>query len=780
MKKSLIEVWFPVKEISRDAAIEMSYKPRAAYIKHCKELNIPRKFIKTEFFDPKIRNIHPWFARRPCSVARAMTLAAILPSELDKDIFMDAIGWKEKPKAFLEGRYPPLLFYTDPKKNLIENLVRRYIGKSAGEIIVCDPMAGGGTIPLESLRLGFRSIAVEYNPVAYLILKATIEFPALYGRTLARRVREESQKIIRFAQKELGKFYPEDAEGYIIARGVQCPRCEGIIPLLSTTQIDSSNYLKIIFDSQSKTFNISIVNHPTRFTLKSEKRTFTCPYCGFKINKTDAYKIWTAKHVKILDRLMSGGVDKEEILSTHILLVRQTKENYVTCNEEDLTLFLNSCRELSRRFSELKKYLPNSEIPESNEVFSSIKNQGIRRWYQLFNPRQLLGLLVLLSYVHEFSERALTNSELDMAVSLYLALGVSKVADYNSILTTWKKGTIRDAVGQYARGRKMSYSENYCEAILPYRNLNWIYEPNLSDRRTQGGICPVLEELCKRIGGLDKIEIIRGDSRYLSSMVRNSIDVINVDPPYFDQHIYSDISEYFWQVLRIAMEPVLGHLYFFGDKHQNGWCPKSTDVPRDGEVIVRKKHDQAHSKEWYMEQMATIFKECYKVIRSDGLLLVWFTHRSIEAWKAILTALYVSGFHVSKVWPVTSELLTRLVAKNGAAINRTLLIVARKGYRDMSDEELKKYAIEFIKGSCDALIDAGITGPELPIFLQAIAMCAVTKKRPPENLDLKKYFQTNLIKLANKILESISSDINEIFRKYENKRHVQHGLNEYL
>jgi len=88
MNKKLIETWFPVKEISRDAEIEMSYKSIPAYIKHVKELGISDK-VTRDFFDPKIRNLHPWFARRPCSVARAITLASFLDANIEKNKFLE-------------------------------------------------------------------------------------------------------------------------------------------------------------------------------------------------------------------------------------------------------------------------------------------------------------------------------------------------------------------------------------------------------------------------------------------------------------------------------------------------------------------------------------------------------------------------------------------------------------------------------------------------------------------------------------------------------------------
>ena len=138
LKKSLIEETLPIRELNRDAAIEMAYKAIPAYIKHCKELKIPKKKIKRQFYDPKIRNLHPWFARRPCSIARAITLASVISDNVAKKDFLKAIGWDGKPGAFLTEGYPPLLFYTDPDHKLISRLVNEFLNKNLSEVTVCD------------------------------------------------------------------------------------------------------------------------------------------------------------------------------------------------------------------------------------------------------------------------------------------------------------------------------------------------------------------------------------------------------------------------------------------------------------------------------------------------------------------------------------------------------------------------------------------------------------------------------------------------------------------
>jgi len=768
MRTKLIETWFPVKEISRDSGIEMAYKSAPAYIKHAKEIGISEN-LRRDFYDPKIRSLHPWFARRPCSASRAITLAAILDSTVDYKVFLDAIGWNMKDKAYYENKYPPLLFYTDPKKNLIKNLIRE---KEIDEIFVCDPMAGGGAIPLESLRLGFQTIAVDYNPVAYIILKATIEFPAKYGEELANRVKNEANKLISYIQENLGEYYPEEVDGYIFARGINCPYCGGLIPIIQDSEISSSFYLSFYFDKQKKIFNPSLSNLKTDF-IHIEKGDINCPYCKFKFKKNDAYKLWTEKHMKILDDLAKGKINEDEILSTHIILIRQTKTGYKLACEKDYEAFLIACQKYANLFNDLKQYLPIHEIPEENEVFNPVKRYGIKYWYQLFNPRQLLSIGFLIRYINN---RILTMSNDDYIGKismLYLGLGVSRVVDYNSILTTWKKGTIRDTLGQYARNRKISYGESYCEAIVPRKNLQWIFETEVK-KKTQGGIIPILYELCKRLQGLgNKIEVLHGDARKLTSYISKKFDLINVDPPYFDTHIYSDISEYFWQVIKLSVNQLIKEGYLFSDNKGVNWQPQSQIVPREGELIVRRgkfssKADNKFDELWYANEMLNFFKEAYKALNDDGVLIVWFTHRSLNAWKSIISALYGSNFYITKIWPVTTELLTRLVAKNNNVLDKTLIIVARKKLEIKID--MKEHAKKLAEGLANALKEIGTSNNELKIFLLAAIMSSITVE-PLENNPINHCY----LKLIPKSLKIAEEIIPKILGQFDKEKPLHKG-----
>jgi putative DNA methylase len=127
----------------------------------------------------------------------------------------------------------------DPSgRSLLEQarrLIRQRFGGQPPKVL--DSFAGGGSIPLEALRLGAEAYALEYNPVAYLILKATIEYPQRYGQKLASEVKRWGEWVLECARRELAAFYPtvggETPIAYIWSRTIRCPNpaCGAEIPL---------------------------------------------------------------------------------------------------------------------------------------------------------------------------------------------------------------------------------------------------------------------------------------------------------------------------------------------------------------------------------------------------------------------------------------------------------------------------------------------------------------------------------------------------------------------
>jgi Adenine-specific DNA methylase containing a Zn-ribbon len=172
----------------------------------------------------------------------------------------------------------------------------------------------------------------------------------------------------------------------------------------------------------------------------------------------------------------------------------------------------------------------------------------------------------LVKYVSARAE-ALSKQygELGAAAALYLALSVAKAFNYNNILTQWHPGSevVRDLAGsQYALGKSVDLGYDYCEGNLAYLAPSWVLEIEEDEdveeevEMTRGGLVPVVRLLCNRLEslwkeGLDAIYM--WDARKLHEYLpEKSVDIIEVDPPYYEQHDYAGITEFFWAIAQQA------------------------------------------------------------------------------------------------------------------------------------------------------------------------------------------------------------------------------------
>jgi adenine-specific DNA methylase/REP element-mobilizing transposase RayT len=246
--KRLAEVDFPIAVVSKHSAREKS-------IRHGHP-----------------STLHLWWARRPLAACRAMLLGLLLPDPCDKHCPED---FKEKSRRLLpevQGHIGTT--DKDLRKSLLEfigdfanwdlSTNRKYLEIGSGLVkaahpeetpLVVDPFAGGGSIPLEALRLGCETFASDLNPVACLILKVMLEDIPRWGRQkvkfkrpngeeveadgLAEALKIVGKDIKEAAEKELAEYYPPDPDGsrpiaYLWARTVRCetPGCGAEIPLM--------------------------------------------------------------------------------------------------------------------------------------------------------------------------------------------------------------------------------------------------------------------------------------------------------------------------------------------------------------------------------------------------------------------------------------------------------------------------------------------------------------------------------------------------------------------
>ena len=218
--KRLIEVAFPLEQVSLDSVHEK---------------NVRHGHIST---------LHIWPARRPLAACRAALIATLLPDPPDPG--------NTRERNAIYRRMAGRVVETVEDERVGERTVARRRRKTQGGILhwerkqaaapkpapgrkptpgpnrkdldwfrgrirdawngraprVLDPFAGGGAIPLEAMRLGCEVTAVDLNPVAWFILRCTLDYP--------RRLAGQTRPLPAFALRD-GDF----VTAYLQARGVK-------------------------------------------------------------------------------------------------------------------------------------------------------------------------------------------------------------------------------------------------------------------------------------------------------------------------------------------------------------------------------------------------------------------------------------------------------------------------------------------------------------------------------------------------------------------------------
>ena len=199
---------------------------------------------------PAPNRLHVWWARRPLVASRAAVLASLLPADADREKFLHVLGIHGDPvatriridtakrsKVHLGPNpygYKRAFTYTPGRED--KAWVELARGFSLDTLSVLDPTAGGGSIPLEAQRLGFAPIANDLNPVAALILKATAEWPQQHGPALLEAFDQLAHEFAQRAEPKYHRVFPPEPkgvriEGYLWARTITCPYCDGLVPL---------------------------------------------------------------------------------------------------------------------------------------------------------------------------------------------------------------------------------------------------------------------------------------------------------------------------------------------------------------------------------------------------------------------------------------------------------------------------------------------------------------------------------------------------------------------
>ena len=460
MKKAFIEESFPVKEISEISA---------------KEKNIRHGHIST---------LHIWWARRPLASSRATAYASLIPA------VNDAVEWNKKINQIIE------LAKWENSLNLdIINSVRKDIlnSNNGKPLRVIDPFSGGGSIPLECLRLGMEVHATEYNPVAVLILKCTLEYPQKYGtlnkikekgglwdtekeiNPLLEDVKRWGEWVLKEAKNEIGKFYPSDedgsiAVGYIWARTIPCqnPACNAEIPLMRQFWLAKKENKKVALKPYIKNgkveFEIVGQGNPFPRDFEPEKGTVSravahCLVCGGVVDDNT------------VRRLFQQGNSGQRMVAVVINSSNRQGKTYRLATEKDLEVFKKAEAYLVEKREKLKEEwgidpVPDEEMPPKETLGFRVQRYGMLKWGDLFNSRQKLALITFSEKVRLAYKRMIEegyDEDYPKAVVSYLGLGVNMLAAFCNSFARWENTS--EAI-------KHLYSRQALPMIWDYAEVN--------------------------------------------------------------------------------------------------------------------------------------------------------------------------------------------------------------------------------------------------------------------------------------------------------------------
>jgi len=688
--RRLIEVSFPIREVSEESV---------------REKNIRHGHIST---------LHIWWARRPLAASRASIYAALVPAPENA----------EELKKKLRFIHELSKWENSLNQTLIERAREEILDASGGQLPrVLDPFAGGGSIPLEAMRLGCETYAGEYNPVAVLILKCALEYPQKFGKPegaswgglkseaknpLLKDVEKWGKWVLEEAKKEIGKFYPPDKDGsipvgYIWARTIPCqnPSCRAEIPLMRQFWLAKKENRKVALKPYVKEGRVEfeIVGQgkafpkdfdPSKGTVRGA--VATCPVCGSTVDDDKVRK------------LFQEGKSGQRIIAVVLHHPKKTGKFYRIANEKDLHVFRKAEEHLKEKRKEFMiKWgmdpVPDELLPPKETLGFRVQRYGMLRWGDLFNSRQKLVLITFVDKVKEAHEKMLRevyDKEYVKVVMCYLALGTDMVGVSCNTLCRWesKRQLIADVFARQAMPMTWDYVE-----LNPFSrgSGSWDIVNNY------------FKHYIAHASSISTSAVVLQSSATSLPYPDNYFDAVFTDPPYYDNVPYSYLSDFFY----VWLKRTVGDLY--PDLFSTPLTPKSKE-------IVAYTHDKSweEAKEFFESNLKKAFQEIQRVLKPGGIATIVYTHKSTAGWEALINSLLDSGLVVTASWPIHTEMAERLRAQESAALASSIYFVARKiekekiGWYSEVREEIKRH----LHQKLEDLWREGISGGDF--FVSAI------------------------------------------------------------
>jgi putative DNA methylase len=667
-KKKLIEVALPLDVINYHAAREKS-------IRHGHP-----------------STLHLWWARRPLAACRAVLFASLVddPSAHPDKFPTEEAQKRERDRLFDEILADLVRWENSNNEQVLEKARKEILASTGGNPPpVLDPFCGGGSIPLEAQRLGLQVFASDLNPVAVLITKALVEIPPKFAghppvnpearsliggdrnwrgaAGLAEDVRYYGRWMRERAWDRIGHLYPtvrlpkEQGGGeatviaWLWARTVRCPNpaCGAQMPLVRSFVLSSKRnvYVEPVVDRAGKRveFQVRQGGRPPEPPKVGRGAKFRCLVCKGAVE----------------DDYIKAEASAGRMSAALMALVAEGRSGRVYVAPDQ--------RHIEVAAGAMPDWGPDEPLAyEPRAIWCTL--YGLRRFRDLFTPRQLVALTTFSDLVGEARQQLLADGATEdyaNAVATYLALGVSRLANRSSTICFW------DTTGE-------NVQQVFARQAIP---MTWDFAEGNPFSSSTGNFLGQLEYLLNVLENLPT-QVSRGEVSQLD--VRTGAwpvtsPLVFTDPPYYDNIGYADLSDFFYVWLRRCAAAIYPDLF------------RTVLTPKTEELIAspyRFGGDAEQAKRFFEEGLQKAFERMRDIQHPDYPLALYYAFKQSEVeaegdeaeeptetvvstgWETMLQGLVSAGFQVTATWPIRTELVGNL-KKNFAALASSIVIACR-------------------------------------------------------------------------------------------------------
>lgn len=591
-----------------------------------------RESWRKEVYRP-VYYLHKWWARRLGSVFRGIVLGACLD---ESDDF-----WQQ--------------FY----------------GKNDfADTVLFDPFMGSGVTVGEALKLGCRAVGRDINQVAYLANRAA------FSRYSASEVLSTYAQLERsVAPKLLSYFETTTVAGgsgtvlyFFLVKVVKCPKCSYEIDLFKTRIFSRNAVPKKDPSARSVCPGCGEINS-TRF----DAETVWCDGCGLRydpqIGNVRGATV-TCNHCQHAFRLVDRMKELNGPLGfrryAKLVLAGDGKKVYETLNETDRELE----RRVAREFASIADTLPEVAVLPGYNTDQMIKH-NYEYWHQLFSDRQLVCINHLATAIRHIEQEDLR---------LLFGCLFSGVLEFNNLFTSFKgegTGAVRHMFAHHVlRPEMMPLEANLwgtskssggfsgmfhsrVERMLAYKSDPFELRLNGAKSAKVHRInAPLAHEIVDDFAAFqaqpDSVYLSTGDSA-CTDLVDESVDLVVTDPPFFDNVHYSQLADFFYYWLNQVL------------------------LVSDSPTTRAANEVQDTNSESFTKKLTSVFSECRRVLRPDGLFIFTYHHSRHEGWTSVHRAIRHAGFTCIQSYPIKAEMSVSMPLQQAKSpIHIDLILVCRR------------------------------------------------------------------------------------------------------